>query len=1024
MATFNLTLDMGKRSALPPEIKVRCGEQASQYVRATFMEDGKAYSVPTGATVRLQVKRADGGVIRTVATRESSNVYSARIPGQTFTAVGISRVAYFAVYNGDQIATSQDFRLIVLPGTTDEVMVKYYDDQLDEILETARGEADAIAQEEAARKQAETQRQANEAARQSAESTRQSQEATRQSNENARKTAEATRQSNETGRQNAEEARAKAEQARVDEWAIVKGEVTSTFEDWTEAERIRQANEATRESNEATRQENEEKRETQEQRREDDTAQAIEDVKTKTDQAIDNAQTQIEEALFAVDGKVDEAIERNDQATDDAVERTKEAIQEALDAADKANNARAPKISCGTEINKAGGHIEDERDGDVYINNDTHEVFQFIDGNWVYQFTIDGSGTIIPTVQIAVEVDNPKSLYSVGDVIDYTVTILSTSVIAIYDLILSSSVGELDTPVYDEIRPGATVTVTGHYTVQYSDYGNNRPIIVSAYNSLVPQMTAQTVDLVFPERIATLSITKTLINEEDPYYVGDVLRYETTVTNTGNVPLTDVAVRPLLDGEQTQTGSGYTVEDNAAQIATLQTGAQATVSSTLAVTDAHRGTSITSTSQAASPDTGQPVTASSQAARIADELRELAMAVTITNQGMGPGGVFIEADVIEYAITLKNPHEVTFTDIHVSAPGFVIEDGTGYEVTDNAVISELAPEATVTVEAGYLVERTDLGRTDLICRAIADYQGQSANRQQTEAESAPAVMDAVRKTLQLSVTETSTGTGTNGAYRDGDRLTYHLTATNTGNVDITDLVIATDLMGCTIDNQGQSVTVPLMVPNHVEEWSMAYEVTEADTKIGQVVNTVTAMAEGISETQTVTSKTELTVRSIDMDVTITSTPHKVGDAYCEDDEVTYTVTVRNSGNVVIDDLVLEAIGGTIEGQPSVNVPSLNPGQSEVYPSGIYTVTDEDVTATRASVEVTATGTDIDETVTREVYTQERVWRVLVNVYNTSGAGPYNLGDTITGRIEVHNQSTQAVPNVKITVTPPDVEVTG
>lgn len=1018
MATFNLTLDMGKRSALPPEITVRCGEQSSQYVRVTLMEDGKAYSVPTGATVRLQVKRADGGVIRTVATRESSNVYTARIPGQTFTAVGISRVAYIAVYNGDQMATSQDFRLIVLPGTTDEVMVKYYDEQLNEILETARGEAGAIANEEAARKQAEAQRQANETARQSAESTRQSQEATRQSNETARKTAEtarqsqeSTRQSQETARQNAEKARAEAEQARVDEWAIVKGEVTSTFQDWTEAERVRQAQEAIRESNEATRQENEEKRETQEQRREDDTAQAIEDAKTKTDQAVEDAQSQIDDKLSGVDGKIDEAVER-----------TKDAIQEALDAADRANNARAPKISCGTAINKAGGHIEDERDGDVYINNDTHEVFQFVDGNWVYQFTIDGSGTIIPTVQIAVEIDDPKPLYSVGDVIDYTVTILSTSVIAIYDLILSASVGELDTPVYGEIRPGATVTVSGHHTVAYSDYGNNRPIVVTAHNSLVPQMTAQTVDLVFPERIATLSISKTLTNEEDPYYVGDVLRYKTTVTNTGNVPLENITVRPLLDGEQTQAGSGYTVEDNAAQIAALQAGAQATVTSILALTDTHRGTTVTSTSQAASSDTGIPVTASAETARVADELRELAMAVTITNQGTGPGGVFVEADVIEYAITLKNPHEVAFTDIHVSAPGFVIEDGTGYEVTDNAVIPELPPEASVTVEAAYLVERTDLGRTDLICRAIADYKGQSANRQQTEAESAPAVMDAVRKTLQLTVTETSTGTGLDGAYREGDRITYRLTATNTGNVDIADLVIATDLTGCTIDNQGQSVTVPLMVPAHVEEWAMAYEVGAHDTRLGQVVNTVTAMAEGISETQTVTSRTELTVSAIDLDVTVTSTPHKVGDAYCESDNVTYTVTVRNSGNTVIDDLVLESIGGTIEGAPSVNVPALNPGQSEVYPSGIYTITDDDVTATRTSVGVIATATGIEESVTREVYTQERVYRVLVNVYNTSGAGPYNLGDTITGRIEIHNQSTQDVSNIKVTVTPPDVEV--
>lgn len=180
MQLFDLTLDMRKDPLIPPEIRVRVGEEGTQTVRATFICDGEPYSVPEDATVKLQVKRADGGLVRANATRISDSVYEAIIPSQAFTYHGVSKLAYFAMYEGESLVeTSQGFRLIVLPGTTDELAVKYYDEQLNEMVEYIQDFGEEAEKHEAERVSNENTRIANEEARIEAENERASAESVR-----------------------------------------------------------------------------------------------------------------------------------------------------------------------------------------------------------------------------------------------------------------------------------------------------------------------------------------------------------------------------------------------------------------------------------------------------------------------------------------------------------------------------------------------------------------------------------------------------------------------------------------------------------------------------------------------------------------------------------------------------------------------------------------------------------------------------------------------------------------------------
>ena len=239
------------------EVKVRVGD-AGQILSAYLTDDG--IPVQPEGDLKIQIKRPDGGIIRGKPMRRvEGNLYEGEIPIPSFTYHGIAETAYVAEYlEGKEGPTTTSFKLVVLPGTTDESMVKYYDEDL-ELLKSnlsddveANKQSFAAAQKERAEEFERTQKEnasTFEASEREREETFEAAEAKREEGETARKEAEQGRVTAEQGRAAAETAREESEGER--ETAEASRETAESERD--SAEQDRQSNETERQSEEAKR---------------------------------------------------------------------------------------------------------------------------------------------------------------------------------------------------------------------------------------------------------------------------------------------------------------------------------------------------------------------------------------------------------------------------------------------------------------------------------------------------------------------------------------------------------------------------------------------------------------------------------------------------------------------------------------------------------------------------------------------------------------------------------------------------
>ncbi len=207
----------------------------------------------------------------------------------------------------------------------------------------------------------------------------------------------------------------------------------------------------------------------------------------------------------------------------------------------------------------------------------------------------------------------------------------------------------------------------------------------------------------------------------------------------------------------------------------------------------------------------------------------------------------------------------------------------------------------------------------------------------------------------LDTTKRLTGnTDPNGAVATGDTLTYSVTATNTGNVVLSDVTIDDPLI------TPSRIVCPSVAPGAGCTLTGTYVVTQADTDAGTVDNTATITAQpgpggsalppavcppGSADARCrpvlnlpinrrpALATTKTATLSVDR-----GTPGK-GNA---DDVVTYAVTATNTGNVTLDQLVIQdTLQGAAPTVLSCAPTQLAPGQSATCASYDHTITEAD-----------------------------------------------------------------------------------
>ncbi|WPR73990.1 gliding motility-associated C-terminal domain-containing protein [Algoriphagus sp. NG3] len=559
-----------------------------------------------------------------------------------------------------------------------------------------------------------------------------------------------------------------------------------------------------------------------------------------------------------------------------------------------------------------------------------------------------------------------------GDVVRYTVIITNTGNVTLTDVNVMDPLVNLDES-YPFMAPGESYTLTSRYTVTQADVDNGQIDNTASVtgNSPNPATVSDEDDVTVIAEQSPAILLEKVADVATYNAAGDVISYTVTVTNTGNVTLSNVIVTdPLTGMEET--------------VPTLAPEEVVTFTTTYTVqqSDVDNGAVINDANATGTPPSGPEVTDEDSVEVIA-----LQSGAIDLNKTASPRIFDEPGDAITYTLVVTNTGNLTLTDLNLVDDKLSLEESFG----------PLAPGETVTYSPTYTIIQEDVDGGRMINTATV-----SGNT---------SVEDGLTDTDDVTVFRRGTPgieiqkTASPKIYENpGEVITYTLTVTNVGNLTIDNVIITDDLTGFT-ENVGT------LAPESTVTRNTTYTVTQADVDNGSILNI--ASVEGIASNAEVVSDqddervTALTAGVLTIDKT--PSPRLYREA---GDQITYTIIIQNSGNVTLSNVeVTDPLTGM-----DVIVGDLAPGESRTYIE-VYTIEQEDVDAGLVRNIATATGTtpkgrDLN-------VTDNAVVLALRNgdvaIQKTADVATYNAaGDVIPYTIVVTNTGNVTLTDINVT----------
>lgn len=502
------------------------------------------------------------------------------------------------------------------------------------------------------------------------------------------------------------------------------------------------------------------------------------------------------------------------------------------------------------------------------------------------------------------------------------------------------------------LSAGAAFTCTASYTLTQPDIDAGQ-VTNSAEASGIPPSGVAVTDTASALIAGTIAPALDLIKTADssgvqsPARAGDVINYNFTVTNTGNVDLVDVAVTDELSGLGT---IAYTWPGMAGSLAPGQS-ATATAGYVVQQGDVDAG-QVTNLATANGTAPGAPPVASSPETTATPLVPgpELLLDKTAAADFGTPA---LPGDLITYRYTVTNTGNVTLANVSVTdlLPGL---SPATYAWPGAAGV--LAPGQTVTAAATYPITQADIDAAAVTNSATAS--GTTPAGAQTPSNQAGTVTPIVRAPL-IALTKTANSPGVEDPPRPGNPITYTFTVTNAGNTTLSGVAISDRLPGLSSLTYVWPGADGVLMPGQSATATAGYLVTQADIIAGNVTNS--AVASGTAPDNTpVESAPESTVVPLgaapSLALTKSATPMDQ-DGYLAGVVVTYSYVVTNTGNVPLDDIEIAETGFTGTGPvPAAVCPQGTlPAAGQVTCTATYVLTQADVDAGQLTNTATPTG---------------------------------------------------------------------
>ena len=605
---------------------------------------------------------------------------------------------------------------------------------------------------------------------------------------------------------------------------------------------------------------------------------------------------------------------------------------------------------------------------------------------------------------------NDDTVADLDEDVTFATTIRNDGNVLVRDLTVDSDGGPVTCTAAD-LDPGAsTECVSGPREVTQDDLdsGAVSDTVRVAATSRGGQPVEATASASAPTTPAAGAATLAVraVSDDQPG-VGDGVRLQATVRNTGNVSVQDLAV---------------TFPDGSPFHATCPGGALApraavdcAIDGSYAVTqgDVDAGSVVFTVGMTGRVASGGQVS-DEQSVSVSTAVRAPSLAVRVEPTISAEGRVPVAGDVVGLSVQVRNTGNVTLSSVNAT-----VRDEGGLVVTCPDDV--LAPGATVdcTVTPSMLTQSDiDAGSLDFTVRASA--QGPSGAAVDA-ADSASMAIDAADRITVTATASASSDDESEGLPHAGSRVERSAIVRNVGNTTVRDAaleVVGTDGAVCPGGALAPGAEVACTIPDHL--------LTQQEIDHGSVAFDVSArVGAPKGRDARAEDRTELTLpQSARISSTATSVldpnEHEVPLA---GDTARVQVRVRNTGNVSVTGL-RSAIEGRTEMTTECSVDALLPGESVTCTATGYALTQDDLDAgtVRFVVVSAATGADRQRAETRAEHDLVLVRAPAVATTSSidlegTADGPPHAGDRADVAVSLWNRGNVTLSALSATATP-------
>ncbi len=543
---------------------------------------------------------------------------------------------------------------------------------------------------------------------------------------------------------------------------------------------------------------------------------------------------------------------------------------------------------------------------------------------------------------------NGNGVADPGEEIEYTFTIENTGNVTLTDIVLDDPELAISGGPIPSLAPGESdsSTFSATYTVTQDDVDNGEIVSPpSKGEGTAPDGSKHETDshdgsgtpgtpTVIPVDQTVLKLAKSADwvdgDGDGVMEAGETVTFTFTVENTGDETATNVTVEDPM----------VTINEAAQSLAA---GATATFTASYVLTqaDVDAGELVNIASGAGNlPNGDETVSLPAEASLAIPAVPGMSISKQGTLIDANGNGVADPGEEIEYTFTIENTGNVTLTDIVLDDPELAISGGP---------IPSLAPgeSDSATFSATYTVTQDDVDNGEIVSPPSKG-EGTAPDGSKHETDShdgsgtpgTPTVIPVDQTVLKLAKSADWVDGDGDGVMEAGETVTFTFTVENTGDETATNVTVDDPMV--TINEAAQSLAAGASAT-----FTASYVLTQADVDAGELVNTASAAGNLPNGDETVSLPAEASLAipavpgmSISKQGTlIDANGNGVADP---GEEIEYTFTIENTGNVTLTDIVLDDPELAISGGP---IPSLAPGESDSATfSATYTVTQDDVDA--------------------------------------------------------------------------------